>query len=151
MAKGSGGAGGSRGVGGAGGRSASGTGPAALVASIGGIGKASSWDQGMRSMALHNAGYAGATKAQATAIATGKRDVMNVQQMSSSRRFKPVRVDFEVHRDGRVTSNVVDGRHRIAAAKSAGASKILARVRVHREQANGDWKESADKTGVFKL
>lgn len=149
MGKGAGGDGGARGVGGAAGRSAAPS-LATLVNAIG-VGNFSMWDQGMRDMSLHRAGYKGATRRQATAIASGRRDVMNISQMPLSRRFRPVSLSLSFHRSGRVETNVTDGRHRITAAREAGASRILARVRVYRETRSGDWRETADRTGVFKM
>lgn len=120
------------------------------VAEIGGIGKATGMAEGMRSMELHRAAYAGASDVEATAIASGERDVMNVAQMPSNRRFNPVRVEITKMLDGSTEASLIDGRHRVLAAKEAGAKEILAEVRVFKQTRRG-FTQKASRTGVFKL
>lgn len=71
---------------------------------------------GMRSLENHLGGYKGASPAEVEAIAQGKRPTMN-----SSQPFEPVRFDLE---PGLVVLS--DGRHRLQAAKAAGARHVLA-------------------------
>ncbi len=74
---------------------------------------------GMRDMRVHRGGYEGATPEEVEQIALGRRPTMNESQP-----FKPVRVHVEA--DGQIHLN--DGRHRLLAAKEAGAKAIAARV-----------------------
>jgi GNAT superfamily N-acetyltransferase len=78
--------------------------------------------EGMRDMRTHHGAYAGVTSAaEATRIATGQQLPRN-----SSRAFPPITVVVdhgEVH--------VRDGRHRLAAARAAGATHIRAVVKTY--------------------
>jgi ParB-like chromosome segregation protein Spo0J len=74
----------------------------------------------MRDMSTHRGAYEGATPEEVQQIARGEIPTKN-----SSKPFPPVAVNIES--DGQIYLN--DGRHRLQAAKEAGANEILARVR----------------------
>lgn len=74
---------------------------------------------GMRDLGSHRAAYAGKTAAQVERIAAGK------VKTDQGWRFNPIKV--EVYK-GRFI--LTDGRHRLTAAREAGARRILADVTV---------------------
>jgi len=88
--------------------------------------------EGMRDMRVHSSAYDGATPEEVQQIALGERKTMN-----SSQRFKPVRVEVSPG----APPSLTDGRHRLLAAKQAGASEILAEVRTFDEAGNEVSKE----------
>ena len=71
---------------------------------------------GTRSLDNHLSGYRGATPEEVDAIAQGKR-----RTMSSAQPFDPIRLDLEPN-----MVVLTDGRHRLQAARMAGAKRILA-------------------------
>jgi hypothetical protein len=75
--------------------------------------------EGMRDMRVHKGGYEGATPEEVQQIALGERPSMN-----SSGPFKPIRVNVEPGQ----APFLNDGRHRLLAAKEAGAKNIAAEV-----------------------
>jgi hypothetical protein len=77
---------------------------------------------GMRDLSSHRGAYAGATPEEVQAIARGELPTKN-----SSQPFKPVRVNVEP--DG--TVHLADGRHRMTAAREAGATEVLADVNTY--------------------
>jgi hypothetical protein len=83
--------------------------------------------------------FSGATKAQANAIATGKRAPM---QNTLNRNTKLPAISVEVYTDksGRNHVSLNDGRHRAMSAKKAGATHI--RATVTRIDAAGNRKET---------
>ncbi len=83
-----------------------------------GVSKGEYLREGMRDMRTHAGAYAGASPAKATTIATGKAPAANTGGV-----MPPIKVTVE----GR-TVHLVDGRHRAAAARAAGATKIRAEV-----------------------
>jgi hypothetical protein len=89
---------------------------ASIIARQGGISGASYARDGMRDMTFANSHYAGASPAKAQKIATSTN--------------YPVRVHIET---GKGKPHVIlnDGRHRMTAAKAAGATHIKANVVVY--------------------
>jgi hypothetical protein len=81
----------------------------------------------MRDMRVHRGAYEGATPEEVQQIARGEIPTKN-----SSRPFDPVSVNIEA--DGQIHLN--DGRHRLQAAKEAGADEILAKVRRYDSEGN---------------
>jgi len=80
---------------------------------------------GMRDMTAVRSAYAGATKEQVEEIAAGERAPMG---SATGKPLPPIRINIEP--DGRGGKNVIlnDGRHRMTAAREAGATQILAHV-----------------------
>lgn len=87
------------------------------------------WDQGMRDLESIRRAFAGASPAQATAIARGKADVRG----GGSGRLEPIKIGIDTSE--RLV--VLDGRHRIKAATEAGATSIAAMV----ERADGSYRK----------
>lgn len=80
---------------------------------------------GMRDMSAHMSAYAGATAAEVDAIATGEMATMS---SSSGTTFEPIRINVSKDGKGGFLYELQDGRHRLEAAKRAGATKISANV-----------------------
>lgn len=78
---------------------------------------------GMRSMDTHLAAYEGATPDEVDEIATGYRPTMN-----SSQTFEPIKLSSDVHPGSGKLFILEDGRHRLEAARRAGARAIAALV-----------------------
>lgn len=76
---------------------------------------------GMRDLEPFRGAYAGADAAEAELIATGKAAARN-----TGKRFEPVTVS--VFDDGTGQFHLTDGRHRLTAAREAGAQNVAARV-----------------------
>jgi hypothetical protein len=93
---------------------------------------------GMRDMTNHRGGYAGATPEEAQAIARGEMPTKNSGikypdgEEMVGKPFKPVRVHVEA--DGQIHLN--DGRHRLQAAKEAGAKDIAAEIATYDAEGN---------------
>ncbi len=111
MSKGGGGGGGGRG-----GKMSGGGGIASTIAGVGGISASTYARTGMRDMASSHALYAGASPSQAQKISTNLSN--------------PVRVHIETGK-GKPHIILNDGRHRMSAAKAAGATHIKANVTVY--------------------
>jgi len=78
--------------------------------------------EGMRSLESFLGAYAGATPDEVELIATGKMKTKN-----SSRPFEPIRIDAEPDGKGGLHFEV-SGRHRLQAAREAGAKNIVVDV-----------------------
>lgn len=76
--------------------------------------------EGMRDLTEHRKAYEGMTPEQAQAVATG------ASPTNRGKPFEPIKVNIEP--DG--SMHLADGRHRLAAAKEAGATDVLADVTV---------------------
>jgi hypothetical protein len=76
--------------------------------------------EGMRDLRVHRGAYEGATPEEVQKIALGETPTKN-----SSRPFEPVTVSAEP--DGSFI--LQDGRHRLTAAREAGADKVMAKIR----------------------
>lgn len=76
---------------------------------------------GMRDMAQMRSAYEGATPAQVELIATGMMPTMNGEA------FDPIKIESG-SANKRYKYALIDGRHRLQAAREAGASHILAEV-----------------------
>jgi hypothetical protein len=81
---------------------------------------------GMRDLVEHRKAYAGMTPEQAEAVATG------ASPTNRGKPFEPIRIDV----DPEAGPVLQDGRHRVAAAKEAGAENILAEVKVFDDAGN---------------
>lgn len=109
------------------------------IAKIGGIFKGQYLREGFRGMDHVNAAFRGATPSQATAIATGKRDVMGKEYGGG--RLPPVTAYVQRDMKGRMEIHLGDGRHRSTAAKAAGATHIRANVKTEYQNKRGKWVE----------
>jgi hypothetical protein len=87
---------------------------------------------GMRDMSVHRGGYEGATAEEVKAIARGETPTKN-----SRSAFQPVRVHIEPGEPPILN----DGRHRLLAAKEAGAKEIAAEVVTYDAAGNAISKE----------
>lgn len=86
-----------------------------------------------RSLAVHSSAYEGASPREVQQIATGKK-----RGKGSSRPFEPVQIVVQPgSASGFDDVVIVDGNHRIAAAKKAGAEFVHATVRVDRDGQRG--------------
>jgi len=74
--------------------------------------------EGMRDLTAISSAYAGATAAEVDLIATGQ------SRTKTGQAFEPIRISAE---PGYL--ELTDGRHRMAAARAAGATRILARIK----------------------
>ncbi len=77
---------------------------------------------GMRDMTQHRGAYEGASKAEVQRIAAGAAPSKN-----DGKPFAPVRVSIEPDQGKRIVV-LQDGRHRMTAAREAGATHVLAEV-----------------------
>lgn len=77
--------------------------------------------------------YGGAPKSQVNAIATGQ-----VAPPGALTRLPPITISFQRER-GRVLTTLQDGRHRLEAAQNAGATRILAKIRVYGPRGGLKW------------
>ncbi len=120
-----------------------------MVAGGGGLGASEFSTEGMRpsSLALAKQAFAGASPAQATAIATGQRAVL----AGGSGRLPAVKVNIEVYPDGSRRIFLQDGRHRSAAAREAGATHIRAQVRITKVGKRGGYRDSKVREMLLKL
>lgn len=75
---------------------------------------------GMRDLTVHRGAYEGVTAEEAKRIALGE-----VPTQNAHRPFKPIEIATEP--DGSVI--LQDGRHRLVAAREAGADKVMAKIR----------------------
>lgn len=91
--------------------------------------------------------YAGASKSQATAIATGQRAV----QGGTGKRLPPVRVTVMRDRDGKHSYHIEDGRNRSLGAEHAGATHIRAMVSREHQGPRGKWRYSKPVIVTVKL
>lgn len=131
-----------------------GGGAAGIIAAQGGVLAGDYSREGFRPLDLVSSAFRGATREQAQAIATGKRDVMVPNGRET--RLPPIRVAVETYRNGKSQVFLIDGRHRTHVAKSAGATHIRAHVRHYRETKSGDFVERGQggwggKTTIVKL
>jgi len=94
--------------------------------------------QSMRDLTSHRGAYAGATPEEAQQIARGEIPTKNSGgllpdgSLMGGKPFEPVSVHVES--DGQIHLN--DGRHRLQAAKEAGATDILAKIRHYDAEGN---------------
>jgi len=88
--------------------------------------------EGMRRLDTFRSAFEGRN---ANAVATGRAAT------DQGTRFDPIKVTAEVALDGTAHYVLTDGRHRLAAAREAGATEIRAEIRVHQEQPDGSYTE----------
>lgn len=113
------------------------------VAGAGGLRRAANqlpraqWGTGK--MIATNLAYQGASKSQATQIATGQ--LASRANVSGSRTGKlpAIHVTVDRAKSGKVSMGVSNGRNRLAAARKAGATHIRAEVHHSRQTASGKW------------
>lgn len=102
-----------------------------------GVANASFLGSGMRAgdLAKARGAFAGASRAEATRIATGKAPARD-----SGRTLPPITLAKDIG-SGRGSFHLRDGRHRLTAAREAGATRIRATVVVSR-RVGGEIRES---------
>lgn len=93
--------------------------------------------EGMRSLDAARSHYLGKTAAEAERLAT-------------SPKFPPINIDIEIDKAGQRQIFLKDGRHRMTAAREAGAQNIRAQVRVFVETEDG-WKQVKKTVGKVSL
>jgi hypothetical protein len=90
--------------------------------------------------------FAGATRAKANAIATGRAPTRDW-----GKTFEPVRISVEYKRPGgKAYISLEDGRHRMLYAKRAGATMIRAQVSTS-TKINGKWVDGKTVTRNVRL
>lgn len=105
-----------------GGVKAGGAGGLGAIVSRLGLANANYLRSGMRDLTQHRGAYEGATPAEVKRIAASAAPAKN-----SGKAFEPVRVSVETDRGERKVI-LRDGRHRMTAAREAGATHVLADV-----------------------
>jgi hypothetical protein len=123
----------------------------AAVSRMGGISRGNYLRDGMRpgSQQAANQAFSGVTASHATAIATGHRDVAKSDYGSG--RLPPIRIAIERDRNGKDNIILQDGRHRMTAARAAGATHIRASVSRAYQNARGQWVEKKPVEVIVKL
>lgn len=101
-----------------------------------------------------SAAFRGASRAQANAIATGKANAISNTahgaSVARSQRLPPISVHVSTA-GGKTRLTVTDGRHRTAAALSAGATRIRAKVTYEHRGKNGRVYERSAGVQIVKL
>ena len=91
--------------------------------------------EGMRDQRGRHTAYTGATPEEANLIATGKTPARD-----TGKPLEPIKLTVETEPGSAPQVTLSDGRHRLVAARAAGADDILAEVRDFKK-VDGDWIE----------
>ena len=101
---------------------------------------------GMREKGGRKGAFAGATRAEANAIATGRMGTKDW-----GKKFDPIKVSVEYKRPGgKPHISIVDGRHRMIGARGAGATRIRAEIQTS-TKIGGKWVDAKRQVRIINI